>query len=157
MQEKTRLTRKEKIAQNLEKPEGNRKRRAAEARKEARKNVVQAVLRDDRNATRKMRLVADLVRGQEASHAVNLLGLATQAAAKPMRKLLLSALNNWKQKFPDDNLDEGKVFVHTVTVDGGPMLKRIRPAPQGRAHRIRKRSNHVRIVLAEITEQKDGE
>lgn len=142
-----RLTRKEKIAQGLPKPEGNRKKRSADARKEANKSKAFASLKKYPSSPRKMRLLADLVRGQEVGHALNLLYLSSKSASKPLEKLLRSALNNFTQKFPDTDIDSNTLVVKEVFVDGGAMLKRIRPAPQGRAYRVRKRSNHVTIVV----------
>jgi len=116
---------------------GVRKRETADARKEA-------------NKSRKMRLVADLVRGQKVERALNILRFSSKEASRKLEKLLLSAINNWEQKNSEASLEEAGLFVKEIRVDGGMMLKRLRPAPQGRAHRIRKRSNHVTIVLGAI-------
>jgi large subunit ribosomal protein L22 len=147
MEATQRLTRKEKIAQGVEKLAGNRKKRSAEARKEANKTIAFASLKKYPSSPRKMRLLADLVRGQEIGHALNLLYLSPKAAAKPLEKLLRSALNNYTQKFPDVDLDSTTLIVKEIFVDPGVTLKRIRPAPQGRAYRVRKRSNHVTVII----------
>jgi large subunit ribosomal protein L22 len=96
-----------------------------------------------------MRLVADLVRGQKVERALNILRFSSKEASRKLEKLLLSAINNWEQKNEDGNVAEAGLVVKEIRVDGGMMLKRLRPAPQGRAHRIRKRSNHVTIVLGQ--------
>jgi large subunit ribosomal protein L22 len=143
------LTRKEKVAQGIKKPyEGNRKRNASIQLKEERAKKVYAVLRRHPSSPRKMRLVADLIRNQPVEKALSILSVTPRAAAKPLRKLLLSALNNWEQKNPDlTDAILNTVYVKTITVDSAAMMKRVRPAPQGRAYRIRKRSNHVTIIL----------
>ena len=126
---------------------GVRKREVADARKEANKSVAFAKLNNCPTSPRKMRLVADLVRGQKVELALNILRFSQKEASRKLEKLLLSAINNYVQKNEDANLEEAGLFVKEIRVDGGMMLKRLRPAPQGRAHRIRKRSNHVTIVL----------
>lgn len=126
---------------------GVRKREAADARKEANKQIAFAKLNNCPTSPRKMRLVADLVRGQKVEKALNVLRFSQKEASRKLEKLLLSAINNWQQKNEDASLEEAGLFVKEIKVDGGMMLKRLRPAPQGRAHRIRKRSNHVTIVL----------
>lgn len=126
---------------------GVRKRETAEARKEANKSIAFAKLNNCPTSPRKMRIVADLVRGKKVELALNILKFNTKEASGKLEKLLLSAINNWQQKNADENLEEAGLFVKEIKVDGGAMLKRLRPAPQGRAHRIRKRSNHVTIVL----------
>jgi len=115
--------------------------------KRQKKHVAFAKLNNCPTSPRKMRLVADLVRGQKVELALNILRFSQKEASRKLEKLLLSAINNYVQKNEDANLEEAGLFVKTITVDGGMMLKRLRPAPQGRAHRIRKRSNHVTIVL----------
>ena len=97
-----------------------------------------------------MRLVADLVRGQKVERALNILRFSSKEASRKLEKLLLSAINNWEQKNAEGNVAEAGLIVKEIRVDGGMMLKRLRPAPQGRAHRIRKRSNHVTIVLGQL-------
>jgi large subunit ribosomal protein L22 len=94
-----------------------------------------------------MRLVADLVRGEKVNHALNILKFSQKEASRRLEKLLLSAIANWQAKNEDASLEDADLFVKEIRVDGGSMLKRLRTAPQGRAHRIRKRSNHVTLVL----------
>ncbi len=94
-----------------------------------------------------MRLIADLIRGQRVSRALGILKYQPQQGAEVLQKVLLSAVANWQQKNPDDSIEEADLYVKTVFVDGGPMLKRLRPAPQGRGHRIRKRSNHITLII----------
>ncbi|WP_158962478.1 50S ribosomal protein L22 [Myroides fluvii] len=126
---------------------GVRKRERAEQVKEANKQVAFAKLNNCPTSPRKMRLVADLVRGQKVEKALNILKFSTKDASRNLEKLLLSAIANWQAKNSEENIEEAGLFVKEIRVDGGMMLKRLRPAPQGRAHRIRKRSNHVTIVL----------
>ena len=128
---------------------GKRKRLMAEGLKEAKKAQAIAKLNDVPTSPRKMRLVADTVRGQEVNHALDLLKFSKRHASKDLEKVLRSAIANWEAKNPDKNkeLDNGNVIVKTIMVDPGRTLKRIRPCPQGRAGRIRKRSNHVTIIL----------
>jgi len=129
---------------------GVRKRETADARKEVNKSLAFAKLNNCPTSPRKMRLVADLVRGQKVERALNILRFNSKEASRKLEKLLLSAINNWEQKNSEGNIEEAALFVKEIRVDGGMMLKRLRPAPQGRAHRIRKRSNHVTIVLGSI-------
>ncbi|MEO1097440.1 MAG: 50S ribosomal protein L22 [Bacteroidota bacterium] len=96
---------------------------------------------------RKMRMVADLIRGEKVNRALNILKFEPKEGAARLEKLLLSAISNWQQKNEDVDLEDADLFVKEIRVDGGRILKRLRPAPQGRAHRIRKRSNHVTLVL----------
>ncbi|MBP5364767.1 MAG: 50S ribosomal protein L22 [Bacteroidales bacterium] len=126
---------------------GKRKRLAAEARKEANKTTYFASLRNVPTSPRKMRLVADMIRGKEVNLALNMLKFSTKEAAGRMEKLLLSAIDNWKQKNEGASVDDANLYVKTVFVDSARILKRLRPAPQGRAHRIRKRSNHVTLIV----------
>lgn len=126
---------------------GVRKRERAEQIKEANKQIAFAKLNNCPTSPRKMRLVADLVRGQKVENALNILKFNTKEASVRLEKLLLSAIANWQAKNADANIEEAELFIKEIRVDGGMMLKRLRPAPQGRAHRIRKRSNHVTIVL----------
>ena len=99
---------------------------------------------------RKMRMVADMVRGQQVSRALSILKYEARSGAAKLEKLLLSAIANWEQKNPDKRIEDANLYVKTIFVNEGKMLKRLRPAPQGRAHRIRKRSNHVTIVVDEM-------
>ena len=94
-----------------------------------------------------MRIVADLVRGEKVEKALHILKFNSKDASRKLEKLLLSAIANWQAKNEDANIEEAELFVQEIRVDSGSMLKRLRPAPQGRAHRIRKRSNHVTLVL----------
>lgn len=129
---------------------GVRKRERAEGIKEANKQIAFAKLNNCPTSPRKMRLVADLVRGQKVERALNILRFSNKEASRKLEKLLLSAINNWEQKNAEGNVAEAGLIVKEIRVDGGMMLKRLRPAPQGRAHRIRKRSNHVTIVLGQL-------
>lgn len=106
-----------------------------------------AKLRNVPTSPRKMRLVADLVRGERVNKALNILKFEPKQGAAKVEKLLLSAIANWEQTNPGQSFDETDLYVKSITVDSGRILKRLRPAPQGRAHRIRKRSNHVTIVV----------
>ena len=126
---------------------GARKRIKAVSMKEARKNIAFAKLNNCPTSPRKMRLIADLIRGMDAEKALSELKHNPKEASIRMEKLLLSALANWEAKNDGKNMDESNLYVSEVKVDSGRMLKRIQPAPQGRAHRIRKRSNHVTIVV----------
>ena len=101
-------------------------------------------------APRKARLVADLIRGKKVSQALGILSHQPQAAAPIMKKVLLSAVANWQEKNEDISIEDADLMVKTVFVDSGRMLKRLRPAPQGRAHRIRKRSHHLTLVVDSI-------
>ena len=126
---------------------GSRKKQMADAIKEERKHVAFAKLNNCPTSPRKMRLVADLVRGQKAETALNILKSSPKEASRRLEKLLLSAISNWQAKNEDASIEDAELVVKEIRVDGGAMLKRLRPAPQGRAHRIRKRSNHVTIVV----------
>ncbi|RYF65711.1 MAG: 50S ribosomal protein L22 [Cytophagaceae bacterium] len=106
-----------------------------------------AKLKDVPTSPRKMRLIADLIRGQRVSRALGLLKYQPQAGADVLQKVLLSAVANWQQKNEDTRIEDADLYIKTIFVDGGPMLKRLRPAPQGRGHRIRKRSNHITLVV----------
>jgi large subunit ribosomal protein L22 len=126
---------------------GSRKKQMADAIKEAKKHVAFAKLNNCPTSPRKMRLVADLVRGEKVEHALNILKFNQKEASGRLEKLLLSAIANWQSKNEDADIEEAGLVVKEIKVDSGSMLKRLRPAPQGRAHRIRKRSNHVTIVV----------
>lgn len=106
-----------------------------------------ARLRNHPTSPRKMRLLVDLIRGMDADKALNVLKYSTKHPSVPLEKLLLSAIDNWKQKNPEADVAEANLYIKTIFVDEGRTIKRLRPAPQGRAYRIRKRSNHVTIVL----------
>jgi large subunit ribosomal protein L22 len=126
---------------------GARKYQMAEKLKAAKKQVAVASLRDCPTSPRKMRIVADTVRGVEVNKALALLRYSKKEASVKLEKLLRSAIANWEAKNPSERLEDTKLCVKEIKVDGGRMLKRIQPAPQGRAHRIRKRSNHVTIIV----------
>ena len=126
---------------------GVRKRERAEQIKEAKKDIAFAKLNNCPTSPRKMRLVADLVRGQKVEKALQILKFNSKEPSKRLGKLLLSAIANWQAKNEDASIEDAELFIKEIRVDGGSMLKRLRPAPQGRAHRIRKRSNHVTLVL----------
>ena len=126
---------------------GSRKKQMADAIKEGKKQVAFAKLNNCPTSPRKMRLVADLVRGEKVEHALNILKFNQKEASGRLEKLLLSAIANWQSKNEDASIEDAELIVKEIKVDSGSMLKRLRPAPQGRAHRIRKRSNHVTIVV----------
>ena len=126
---------------------GSRKRIKADDMKQARKKIAFAKLNNCPTSPRKMRLIADLIRGMDADKALAELKLNPKEASGRMEKLLLSALANWETKNEGKRMDENNLYVSEVKVDSGRMLKRVQPAPQGRAHRIRKRSNHVTLVV----------
>ncbi len=128
---------------------GVRKRQAAQALKEAKKNVAFAKLTDVPSSPRKMRLVADLVRGQEVFRALGILKFSNKEAAARLEKLLRSAIANWEAK-NERKAENGELYISTIYVNPAPMLKRLRPAPQGRGYRIRKRANHVTLVVDTI-------
>jgi large subunit ribosomal protein L22 len=140
------LTRKEKIAQGIEKAP-KRKKAMAERMKSERQEVAKAMLRNSTIAPRKMRLVVDLVRGMSVDKALNVLKFTSKAGALPVRKLLISAIANWQSKNEGVRLEDGSLFIKTAYVNEGRTLKRFQPAPQGRAHRIRKHSSHVTLIL----------
>ena len=121
----------------------------ADSLKEAKRTTAIAKLNDVPTSPRKMRLVADTVRGVEVNRALDLLKFSKKAPSIRLEKLLRSAIANWEAKNPESSkeLDNGNVYVKTIMVDEGRTLKRIRPCPQGRAGRIRKRSNHVTVIL----------
>ncbi|TXK75320.1 50S ribosomal protein L22 [Mesonia sp. HuA40] len=126
---------------------GVRKKERAEQIKEAKKQVAFAKLNNCPTSPRKMRLVADLVRGEGVEKALQILKFNTKEASIRLEKLLLSAIANWQAKNEEASLEDAELYIKEIRVDGGSMLKRLRPAPQGRAHRIRKRSNHVTMIL----------
>tara|TARA_Y100000766_G_C18805726_1_gene555348 strand:+ start:609 stop:1013 length:405 start_codon:yes stop_codon:yes gene_type:complete len=132
---------------------GKRKHNMAEAMKESRKNAAFAKLNNCPTSPRKMRLVADLVRGVEVNKALQILKFNTKEASARLEKLLLSAVANWQIKNEDARMEDSGLFVKEIQVDSARVLKRLRPAPQGRAHRIRKRSNHVTVVVGSKSEK----
>ena len=125
---------------------GKRKRESAEKIKEAKKTVSFAKLKNVPTSPRKMRLVADMVRGKEVFQALGILKFSNKEAAARVEKLLRSAIANWEQK-NERKAENGELFINTIFVDSAPMLKRLRTAPQGRGYRIRKRSNHVTLFV----------
>jgi large subunit ribosomal protein L22 len=106
-----------------------------------------AKLRNYPTSTRKMRLLADLIRGMDADKALSVLKFNPKHPSVPLEKLLVSAIANWRVKNEGERVEDANLYVKTIYVDGGRTLKRMRPAPQGRGYRIRKRSNHVTIVV----------
>lgn len=126
---------------------GVRKHKAAEARKEAKKAIVSARMKSVPTSPRKMRLVADQIRGVDVDKALQILKFSPKEASINLEKLLLSAIANWQAKNEEQSIEDAGLFISKIFVDSASMLKRIRPAPQGRAHRIRKRSNHVTMIL----------
>jgi large subunit ribosomal protein L22 len=126
---------------------GSRKRNSSEKIKESRKTQALAKLNSCPTSPRKMRLVADLVRGEDVYKALNILKFSPKHASRNLEKLLLSAINNWEQKNEGEDATSANLVVKSINVDSARMLKRIQAAPQGRAHRIRKRSNHVTLII----------
>ncbi len=127
---------------------GSRKKKSAELLKQAKAARFQAVLHDAPTSPRKMRLVTDMIRGMAVNRALDVLKFSSKEASRRVEKLLLSAIANWQAKNEGVRLEESNLYVQEVFVDSARMLKRLRPAPQGRGHRIRKRSNHVTVRLA---------
>lgn len=125
---------------------GKRKKLAADARKEARKSQYFAKLRNVPSSPRKMRYVVDLVRGMEVNRALGTLRFCAKTASADVEKLLRSAIDNWEQK-NGRKAENGELFISKIFVDEGATLKRMRPAPQGRGYRIRKRSNHITLFV----------
>lgn len=126
---------------------GARKRKSAETRKEELKTISYAKLINCPTSPQKMRLVADMIRGKKVENAMNLLRFSTKEASGRLEKLLMSAISNWQAKNEGMRIEDQQLFIKEIYVDGGRQLKRLRPAPQGRGHRIRKRSNHVTLIL----------
>jgi large subunit ribosomal protein L22 len=135
---------------------GARKRLKAEQLKAQNKQLIGAKLNNCPTSPRKMRLVVDIIRGIEVNKALGILRFSKKAAAGTLERLLKSAISNWETNNTDNrhDLEDGNVIVRTITVDSARMLKRISPAPQGRAYRIRKRSNHINIVLDTLIKPK---
>jgi large subunit ribosomal protein L22 len=136
---------------------GARKRNRANELKEAKKTQYFAVLKECPTSPRKMRLVADMVRGMEVNRALDVLKFSAKEASGRVEKLLMSAVANWQAKNEGVRLEESNLYVKTIAVDSGRILKRLRPAPQGRAHRVRKRSNHVTLCIDSKNEKTDNE
>jgi large subunit ribosomal protein L22 len=126
---------------------GARKRLAAEARKEKNQNLCMARLVDNNTSPRKTRLMADLVRGKKVEYALNVLKYSKKESSEKIRKLILSAIANWQTKNETARVEDSNLYVKEIFVDGGTMLKRMRTAPKGMGYRIRKRSNHITVVL----------
>ena len=126
---------------------GNRKKQMADTIKESKGKIAFAKLNNCPTSPRKMRLVANLIRGKRIEKALNILRFSSKEASRRLEKLLLSAISNWQSKNEGLEIDGSDLFIKEIKVDSGTMLKRLRPAPQGRAHRIRKRSNHVTVIL----------
>lgn len=133
---------------------GKRKRESALARKEAKKTLYIAKLNDNPTSPRKTRLMADAVRGLDVEKALGVLQYSRRESAPKLRKLLLSAIANWQVKNAGKRLEDSNLYVKEISVDGGRQLKRLRTAPQGRGYRIKKRSNHVTLVLGSRVEEK---
>ena len=133
---------------------GKRKRESAELIKATQKTLSFAKLKNVPSSPRKMRLVADMVRGKEVFKALGLLKFSNKEAAAKVEKLLRSAIANWEQK-KERKAENGELYVKTIFVDCAPMLKRLRTAPQGRGYRIRKRSNHVTLFVDTIEKNND--
>ena len=133
---------------------GARKKISAEERKQALKNTYFASLRNVPTSPRKMRLVADLVRGMEVGRALGVLKFSNKEAAARVEKLLRSAIANWEEK-NGRKAEDGERYISRIFVDGAATLKRMRPAPQGRGYRIRKRSNHVTIVVDSLNNKEN--
>ena len=132
---------------------GARKRNSAEKRKEASKERYQAILRNCPTSPRKMRLVTGMISGLEVNKALDVLKFSSQEASRRLEKLLLSAIANWQSKNEGVRIEESRLFVKEISVDGGRALKRLQTAPQGRAYRVRKRSNHVTVVLDSMNKE----
>ena len=130
-----------------------KQRNAANARKEAMKTVYVARLVDNPTSPRKTRIMANVIRGKNVDYAMNVLKFSRREASEKLLKLLKSAIANWQVKNEGKRLEDADLYVKTIMVDGGRMLKRIRTAPQGRAARIRKRSNHVTLILGDRNEE----
>ena len=133
---------------------GVRKRLSADKMKEERKSVALAKLTNVPSSPRKMRLVADMVRGQEVFRALGILKFSNKDAAAQLEKLLRSAIANWEQK-NERKAENGELYISTIFVNCAPMLKRLRTAPQGRGYRIRKRANHVTLIVDTINNAKN--
>ena len=133
---------------------GARKKNSAELRKEARKTMYFAKLRNVPTSPRKMRLVVDMVRGMEAFRALGVLKFSNKEASARLEKLLRSAISNWEQK-NERKAESGELYITSISVDSATMLKRMRPAPQGRGYRVRKRSNHVTLFVDTLNDNQN--
>ena len=135
---------------------GRRKHNSAEARKEANKTLYIAKLRNNPTSPRKTRLVADLIRGVDVEKALGILQYNPRESAPKMRKLLLSAVANWQAKNEGKRMEDSQLYVKQIMVDEGRTMKRMRTAPQGRGYRIRKRSNHITVILGSRVDEADA-
>lgn len=126
---------------------GSKKLEKAEKNREAKKNQYFAILKNNPTSPRKMRLVADMVRGVEVKKALDMLHYSPKEASRKLEKLVMSAIANWQNKNEGTRIEDSNLYVKNIFVDSGRVLKRLRPAPQGRAYRIKKRSNHVTVFL----------
>lgn len=129
---------------------GVRKRNRANQIKEDKQSKYFAVLKNCPTSPRKMRLVADQVRGEDVNRALDILKFSQKEASNRLEKLILSAISNWQTKNEGVRIEDSSLYVKAIYVDSARVLKRLRPAPQGRAHRIRKRSNHITVVLDSV-------
>ena len=145
----------EEIVKKTKRSVAKRAKKAA-VKEAAKTGPATAYLKDVPSSPRKMRLVADMIRGERVGKALSLLKYEAKYPAARLEKLLLSAISNWEAKNTDMKLEEADLIVKEIFVDGGRQLKRLRPAPQGRAHRIRKRSNHVTLVVASNNSKQEG-
>jgi len=136
---------------------GSRKHITAEQTKEANKELYYAKLNDCPSSPRKMRLVAHLVNGKNVELAMHILQHTPNYAAEKLGKLIKSALANWQKKNEGVRMEDSNLYIKEVKVDGGRSLKRVQPAPQGRAHRIKKRSNHVTVIVDSRVKQEKTE
>ena len=136
---------------------GARKRNSANELKEAKKQQYFASLRNCPTSPRKMRLVADMVRGMEVNRALDVLKFSSKESSRRLEKLVMSAIANWQAKNEGKRLEDSNLYVQKISVDSGRILKRLQPAPQGRAHRIKKRSNHVTVSLGSLTQVNESE
>lgn len=134
---------------------GARKRNSANELKEAKKQQYFASLRNCPTSPRKMRLVADMVRGMEVNKALDVLKFSSKESSRRLEKLVMSAIANWQAKNEGQRLEESNLYVQKISVDSGRILKRLQPAPQGRAHRIKKRSNHVTVSLGSLVKESE--
>ena len=133
---------------------GRRKRESAEARKEAKRTTYMAKLVNNPTSPRKTRLVADLIRGLDVDKALGILQYSPRESAPKMRKLLLSAIANWQAKNEGKRIEDNELYIKYIMVDGGRQMKRLRTAPQGRGYRIKKRSNHITMILGNRLDEK---
>jgi len=132
---------------------GARKRNSASKRKEEKLKTYQATLRNCPTSPRKMRLVTDMIKGMEVNRALDVLKFSSKEASRNVEKLLMSAISNWQVKNEGVRIEESNLFIKEAYVDQGRTLKRLQTAPQGRAYRLRKRSNHVTLILDSLSKE----